>query len=296
MISNILLSCKKSDPIPTYSNSVNLIKPGDIIAVSTSGDSLILMDSNGGFKSILYALENPSDSIYGLNFKRDTKEIIFTINGAARVGAISVIDGTFRTLIHDVNLAGTLRGITQLLDGDILVIETSNVERFTSLGTRKTLVSGVTWPNTLGATAAPEQIETTANGEIIICGSANVNRFTSNAVRVGVAVVSSIAGTLAGNGCIEMSNGTIAVAFNGTTDTIKTVSSTMIQATSQSLYTDLGRLASPRWLSQTLNGNLLTVDSGFNEIVEITAAGSFVRTLGSGLIGVPNAVFSVPNY
>lgn len=291
-----LFGCKQDAPVPTTSSSSYLIKPGDILVVNTTSDSLLHFDSDGNYKGVLYDLDNVGESMYGIAWKSDTKEIIFTVNGAPRVGAISVVDGTYRNLITDTNLTGTLRGLTQLPGGDILVIETANVERFTTAGVRRTSVSGITWPNTFSGTAAPEQIHTTTNGEIILCGSANVNRFTQNAVRVGAAVVSAIAGTTAANGCIEMSNGSIAVAFSGTTDTIRTVGAGMTQASIATIYSDLAVLASPRWLTQTLNGNLLTVDSVFNQIVEITTSGTFVRTLGGSLLGTPNAVFSVPNY
>ena len=206
------------------------------------------------------------------------------------------MDGSYRTLILNVNLTGALRGLAQLPGGDILIAEANNVERFSSEGVRRTLVSGVTWPNTLGATAAPEQIHIAANGDIIVCGSANVNRFTQNAVRVGVAVVSAIAATTAATGCIEMSNGSIATAFSGTTDTYRSVASTMLQVSIATIYSDLAYLSTPRWLTQNLSGNLLSADSALNQIVEFTPTGSFVRTLGGSVVVAPNAVFSVPNY
>lgn len=291
-----LVGCKQDKATPTYSNQSYLIKPGDILVVNMTSDSLLHFDSNGVSKGVLYDVDNVGESLYGIAWKADTKEIIFTVNGSPRVGAISVVDGTYRNLITDTNLSGTLRGLTQLPGGDILVIETANVERFSSTGVRKTSVAGVTWPNTFGGTAAPEQIYTTANGELILCGSANVNRFTDKAVRVGAAVVSAIAGTTAATGCIEMRNGSIAVAFNGTTDTIRSVGAGMTQASIGTIYSDLAVLGSPRYLTQTLNGNLLTVDSVFNQIVEVTSSGAFVRTLGGSILGTPNAVFSVPNY
>lgn len=291
-----IASCKQQDSIPTTSSQGNLVRAGDIIVVNMTSDSLLHFDANGLYKGVLYDLDNIGESFYGLAWKADTKEIIFTINGSPRVGAVSVVDGTYRNLITDANLSGTLRGLTQLQNGDILVVETANVERFSTTGIRKTSVSGVTWPNTLGATAAPEQIHTAANGDIIVCGSANVNRFTANAVRVGAAVVSAIAGTTAATGCIEMSNGTIAVAFSGTTDTIRSVGAGMTQASIGTIYSDLGLLASPRWITQAANGNLLTVDSVFNHIVEITTDGTYVRTLGGSLLGTPNALLSVPSY
>lgn len=289
--------CKQEAPIPTYSNQSNLVKPGDIVVVNGTSRSLLLLDSNGGYKTVLYDLDNIAESIYGVSFKSDTKEIIFTVNGSARVGAVSVVDGTYRTLITDGNLTGLLKGLTQLSNGDILVAEVNNVERFTTNGVRRRNVSGVTWPNTLGGTSTTiEQLFATADGGFVVCssGSDNVKRYTAAAVIVGGAVVSGIAGTTDAIGCIELADGKIAMAFNGTTDTIRTVSGAMTGITT--LYSDLGVLAAPRTLSQTLNGNILVVDSVFNHIVEITTAGVFVRTLGGTILGTPNAVFSVPNY
>lgn len=291
------VGCKPGDPvIETRSSQAFLIKPGDIIVTSTASDSLIHLDSDGNFKSVLYTLPLSTDSIHSVAFKSDTKEIIFTINGTARVGALSVVDGTYRDFITNVNLTGALRGLAQLPGGDILIAEANNVERFSTEGIRRTLVSGIVWPNTLGATAAPEQIHIAANGDIIVCGSANVNRFTQNAVRVGAAVVSAIAATTTATGCIEMTNGLIASAFSGTTDTFRTVAATVLQATIATIYSDLAFLSTPRWLTQNLRGNLLSADSTFNWIVEFTPSGTFVRTLGASVVVAPNAVFSVPNY
>lgn len=289
--------CKNKVAIPTKSNQNYLVKPGDIIVVNGTSRSLLLFDSNGEYKAVLYDLDNIAESIYDVAFKKDTNEIIFTINGSARVGAVSVVNGTYRTLISDANLTGALKGLTQLSNGDILVAEISNIERFTTNGIRRTLVSGVVWPNTLGGTSTTiEQLSATVDGGFIVCssGSDNVKRYTENAVIVGGAVVSGIAGTTDAFGCIELADGNIAMAFSGTTDTIRTVSAGMTGIVS--IYTDLAVLASPRGLTQTLNGNILVVDSVYNQIVEITRTGTFVRTLGGSILGTPNAVFSVPNY
>ena len=293
----VFFGCKQEEAIPTKSNQTNLVKPGDIIVVNGTSRSLLLLDSNGGYKTVLYDLDNIAESIYDVAFKRDTNEIIFTVNGSARVGAVSVVDGKYRTLISDTNLTGALKGLTQLNNGDILVSEISNIERFTTNGVRRTNVSGVTWPNTLGGTSTTaEQLFATADGGFIVCssGSDNVKRYTQNAVIVGAAVVSGIVGTTDAFGCIELADGNIAMAFSGTTDTIRTVSAAMTGIAT--IYSDLAVLAAPRTLSQTLNGNILVVDSGYNQIVEITSTGTFVRTLGGSIIGTPNAVFSVPNY
>ena len=296
-ISLTISGCKQEDSIPTQSNQTYLVKPGDIVVVNGTSRSLLLFNSNGEYKSVLYDLENIAESIYAVAFKADTKEIIFTINGAARVGAVSVVDGTYRTLIADANLTGALKGLTQLNNGDILVAEVNNIERFTTNGVRRTNVSGVVWPNTLGGSSTTaEQVHATANGGFVVCssGSDNVKRYTENAVIVGAAVASGIAATTDAFGCIELADGRIAVAFSGTTDTIRTLSAAMTGIAT--LYSDLAVMASPRTLTQTLNGNILAVDSVYNQIVEITTSGTFVRTLGGSILGTPNAVFSVPNY
>jgi hypothetical protein len=292
-----LFSCKQEDAVQTYSSSTYLIKPGDIVVVNTTSRSLIHLDSDGNPKGVLYDIRNATDSIYDMAWKADTKEIIFTINGTPRVDAVSVVDGAVRTLISDSNLTGALKGLAQLTNGDIIVSEISNIERFSSVGVRRTLVNAVVWPNTLGGTSTTaEQLFPTADGGFITCssGSDTVKRYTNNAVIVGAAVASGIVGTTDTFGCIELASGRIAMAFNGTTDTISTLSASMTGLTT--LYSDLSLLGSVRTLTQNLNGNILAVDSVFNHIVEITTSGTFVRTLAGGLLGTPNAVFSVPNY
>jgi hypothetical protein len=291
----MITGCKSEDPVPTTSSQAFLIKPGDLIVVNSTSDSLLLLDSNGNFKTVLYDVDNIGESLYGIAFKSDTKEIIFTVNGATRVGAVSVVDGTYRNLISDTNLTATIRGVTQLVGGDILVAENNNVERFSTTGVRKVLVNAVVWPNTLGAMTNIEQLHATADGGFIACASTsdNLKRFTENVVQVGVTVAPGVGTDIFG--CVEMANGSIAMSYNiGATDSIRTASSLLAGVTS--IYADQAYLGSPRTLTIALNGNILTVDSIYNQIVEITPTGTFVRTLGGGILGTPNAVFSVPNY
>jgi hypothetical protein len=290
----MITGCKSEDPVPTTSSQAFLIKPGDLVVINSTSDSLLLLDSNGNFKTILYDVDNIGESLYGIAFKSDTKEIIFTVNGATRVGAVSVVDGTYRNFISDANLTATARGLTQLSGGDILVVEASNIERFSTNGVRKTLVNAVVWPNTLGAMNAIEQISATADGGFVACasGSDNIKRFTENAVQVGATVSTGGADAF---GCVEMANGNIAITYNiGTTDSIRTADSLL--GTVTSIFADQAYLGAPRTLTIALNGNILAVDSGFNQIVEITPTGTYVRTLGGGILGTPTAIFSVPNY
>ena len=291
--------CKQKAPTPTLSSQNNLIKPGDIIVTNGGSRSLILLDSDGVYKSVLYDFDN-SDTVYGINFKHDTKEIIFTINGAPRVGAISVVDGTYRNLISDINLSGVIKGLTQLNNGDILVAKTTSIERFTTNGVRLTSASPA-WPMLIGVPSV-EQISATKDGGFITCTSeviGKVKKFSKDSVLLAT-IVSGLVSTPNAMGCIELVDGKVAMAFSGTAvlgiyDQIMTVAGDL-SGDKAELYLDQGVLTLPKSLSQSLNGNILVADNGFNYILEITTTGSFVRTLGDSVISLPNAVFSVPNY
>ena len=287
--------CKQKTSIPTLTSQENLIKPGDLIVTNGGSRSLILLDSAGNYKRILYDFDN-LDYVYGISFKHDTKEIIFTINGAPRVGAISVIDGTYRNLISDINLTGVLKGLTQLNNGDILVAKATSIERFTSKGIRITSAIAPIWPITVGVSSV-EQLSATKDGGFISCSSVsdNVRKFSKDFVPMA-SIVSGIPLNTDAMGCIELTDGKIVMAFSGTgLDQIMSVAGDL-SGTNLELYLDQGVLTSPKSLSQSLNGNILVVDSGFNYILEITTTGLFVRTLGDSVLSAPNAVFSVPNY
>lgn len=291
--------CKQKESIPTKSIQTNLVIPGDIVVVN-SGRSLVVLDSDGNFKSVLYELDNITESIYGVAFKSDTKEIIFTINGSPRVGAVSVMDGAYRNFITDKNLTGLLKGLVQLKNGDILVAEASSIERFNTNGVRIVSLVPPVLP-IITSVATPiltvEQISPTNDGGFVVCssGSDSVLKFDKDSKVVTHPIVKGPALTLDAMGCIELVDGKIAMAFSGTSDQVMTIPSNMT-GTNKSLYIDAGQLATPKTLSLSLNGNLLVVDSGFNQIVEITTDGLFVRTLGGSVLGAPNAAFSVPNY
>ena len=287
--------CKQKASIPTLTSQDNLIKPGDLIVTNGGSRSLILLDSEGNYKKVLYDFDN-LDYVYGISFKSDTKEIIFTINGAPRVGAISVIDGAYRNLILDVTLTGVLKGLTQLNSGDILVAKATSIERFTSKGVRITSASAPVWPITVGVSSV-EQLSATKDGGFISCSSVsdNVRKFSKDFTPMAT-IVSGIPLNTDAMGCIELADGKVAMAFSGTAlDQIMTVEGDLSGANLQ-LYLDQGILTTPKNLSQSLNGNILVADSGFNYILEITTTGVFVRTLGDSVLSAPNAVFSVPNY
>lgn len=287
-----LSSCKVpfvlEDPKPTTSNFTMV--PGDIVVSNTGNDSLILLDSDGNFKDTLLDVVNGSETIYGIGWLESTNELIVTVDGSDRVMAISAFDGEVRTFITNANLAGTLRGITQLTGGDILIIESNNVERFTTNAVRVT--SG--WPIT-GIMTTPEQIDALSNGGFVACsrGTDEVRTYTSAGVQVN-STASGVGGTTDGYGCIEMTDGRIATVWVGTTDSVIIFNAALSSAVAT--YSDTSLLGNPRGIAQAKNGNLLIVDATLHHIVEIDTTATFVRTLGSSTLSTPQHIFVIPDY
>ncbi len=286
-------SCiKKEEVVRTYSYETNLIKPGDIIVSNGNSDSLILLDSSGEYKKTLYDVDNLSETISGIAYKSDTKEIIFTVTGAAfRVGAISIVDGTYRNFIINSSLTTPLRGVAVMTDGNILVTHAGLIQKFTSEGIRVT-VGG--WPKTLMGT--PQQIESLPNGGFLNCSDTTdlVRTYDSSGTQTGTSAASGIATTTDVFACIQLSDGRIANAWNGTTDTISLWNSDFSGRVN--LYSDTSILGNPRGMAQRANGNLLIADSTNNYLVEIDLDGNLVDRLGGSILNGPTSVFVMPSY
>jgi hypothetical protein len=285
-----LSSCEFSDPTATSSTDSYFMEEGDIVVTNTTNDSLHLLDSDGNFKAIIYDVENTTNVVYGVAWKSDTREVIFTVDGSDRVMAISALDGSERTFISSANLAGTLRGLTQLNDGSILVIESNNIERFTTDGVRAS--DGGTWPQNLGTT--PEQIFATADGGFGICfrGADEVRLFDNDGTQTEN-VASGIGGTTDSYGCTELDDGTIAASWSGTTDTLSIYTSDL--GTSLQTYSDTTLLANPRGVAQASNGNVLVADATYHQIYEIDPSdGSFVRVLAGSTLSTPVQMVVIP--
>jgi len=302
----MLTSCVSDDPVETVTNpsggtttptpapdpSTYSLQPGDLVVSSSSNDSLQLLDSDGNFKKLLYDVENTTNTIYGVGWKHDTNEVIFTVDGSDRIMAVSVVDASVRTLISSAFLNGSLRGVTQLTDGSILIVESNNIEKYTTDGVRNT--EGGNWPKNLGTT--PEQIFAKADGGFGICfrGSDELRLFDKDGTQTH-SVASGIAATTDGYGCTELADGTIAGGWLGTTDTIKVYNPTL--ASEVSTYSDTGILIAPRGIDQAANGNLLVLDSSYHQIYEIDpVTGSFVRIIGGATLSTPAQILVVPSY
>lgn len=287
----VLTSCKSSSdegdevaaPTPVCFES------GDILVANGGSDAIMSFSSTGAFKKIIYQLNTAAgEALYGMDYIESTGEVAVVVDGTDRVMAIDPETCAARILIADANLNGTLRGITQLSTGDLLVVETSNVERFSSTGVRITTGS---WPKALQTTGA--DIHALAAGGFVHCstGSDVVRTYDDAGTQVATRA-SGIAGTTDAMGCKELANGSIAAAWSGTTDSVVIYSSNL--ATAQYTYSNTAVLSTPGSLAQKNDGNILVADRVLNYLVEISPTGTYVGTIGGGYLNVPEFILVIP--
>ena len=265
-----------------------LASSGDIVVSNYYSDSVLLLDSDGFYKALIYNVANNAESLYGVEYNPTTNEAIIGVDGSDRVVGVSLTDSSVRNVITDANLSGTIRGIAQLISGDYLILESNNVERFTSSGFRNT----TGWPIAT-IQSNPGNIFPLANGGFGVCSYGTDVIRTYDAAGTQVATASSgIAGTTNAYGCIEMSNGNIAVTWNGTTDTVQILSSDL--STVNSSFSNTAVLPSPYGIAQDNDGNLLVTDITYHHIVVLDSSGTLVNVKGNSVLSYPRDLFVVP--
>ena len=261
---------------------------GDILVSNSGSDAVVALKSDGSFRGIVYNVINTSETVYGVNFSASTGELLVGVDGTDRVMAISQADCSSRIAVADANLTGTIRGVTELINGDILVAETSNVERFRSNGTRVTTGG---WPRALQTGA--NGLSAIAAGGFVHCSSTLDVVRTYDDAGVQVATRSSgIVATTDAMDCLKLSDGSVAIAWSGTTDTVSIVSADL--STQSASYSDVAILANPGGLAELANGNLIVADRLNHYLVEITRTGTFVGTLGDGVLNTPEFIAVAP--
>ena len=264
------------------------LESGDLLVSNNTGDSLVHLDPNGNFKTVVYDVINNSETIYGVGWSNSESKVIFNVDGADRIMGIDPATGSVSTVLSDANFSGTLRGLTQLASGgDYLLIESNNIERYNPFGFRVT--SG--WPQSLQTT--PQQISPHSGGGFVLCssGSDKVSIYDSSGSETATRT-SGIPSTTDATGCLEMSNGNIAVSWAGTTDTIGVYSSDL--TTVVATYSNTVILPLPYGITQRSDGNLLIVDSTYHHIVELSETLQFVRIIGDGVLSTPRQIYAMP--
>ncbi len=262
-----------------------------IVVASTLNQAVSLLDPNGNFlREVLVLDGTTTDAPAGIGVF-DSENILVSVEGVDRVMKANLTAGpsSASNLILSSQLSGTLANVTRLESGDILVVETSNVERFTSVGTRVTTGS---WPKALQTTGSG--IEKIAGGGFVHCstGTDVVRTYTDAGVQIATAA-SGIGGTTDVRDCAGDNSGKIAAAFNGTTDTIRIYSDSTL-ATTVCSFSDTSLLADPRALDFRPNGNLLIADGTSNVLIEIDGSCGFVRQISSAALATPVGLKVMP--
>lgn len=299
------ISCaKKPGDDALADSSTNIFSSGDIVVSNSGSRTLLLFDATGKFKRVISSLSNTAGEIYtGVVLNKTTGQLIVAVDGAAdRLLAISN-SGVETTYFTDAQFTGTIRGLTQLASGDLLIVETSNVERISSAETpirRSPAYGGQTWPKALQTTATG--INALPNGGFVHCstGSDVVRTYIDNPVGIAhvATAASGIAATTDVTDCRTDSANAVYAVFSGTTDTVRKYSTDL--STTAWSFSDLGILSTPSGMAVRADGRVLVLDTGFNHVVQISADGSSGAVMQGGLVDIddllnnPQFIYVIP--
>lgn len=265
--------------------------------VSFNADSVVIFDSAGNLKRVLYQVPTAIDTIGGIAWNGATNEILLSIDGTPdRIEAVSVLTGISRSFYNNTTLfTGTPLGIAYLpISGDVIASEGATIERFTSSGIRE--VHGAIWPTNVHANAS--QIIPLANGNWLSCSSSAGVRITPDSITAlgAIATATGPTGATISFGCAELSNGTIVVAWNGAAaDHVYTYApdlsgGTAIVNNNQSLLSD------PRGVAIGENDEIYIADGTRNVIVQLDASGNVIREFGNSILNSPRHLLVIPSF
>ncbi|MES2529235.1 MAG: hypothetical protein V4598_19265 [Bdellovibrionota bacterium] len=298
----LLLTSCLMDEKPKETNSQLLVSRGDIVAVSFNTDSLVAFNANGTLKSVLYTLPNTADSIGGIGWLDSTNEILIAVDGAPdRIDAISIVTGTARNFyLNTTNFTGTMLGIAQLKGAstDVIATEGTTLERFNSSGIRRT--NGANWPLTIAAPHTNhQQIIGLSTGNWLSCsGTATATtRITTAAFTTAPTLVSTVtapAGTTLAQGCNELSDGRVIVAWAGAATDIITLYSSTLTGGVNIVNNIQSTFADPRNVAIGEYDEIYIPDATRNMIVQIDTAGTVVREFGNSVLNSPRGLLVVP--
>ena len=250
-----------------------------------------MLDPNGEYvKDLLVLDKSGTETPYGLALL-DSEHLLITIEGSDRVVKVNLNSGysSVQSVIADGNLSGTMRGIARLTGGDLVISELSNVERYSTSGSRITVGA---WPKALQTTGT--NIAPISSGGFIHCstGTDVIRAYDDSGTQTATAA-SGIGGTTDVTGCSVGPGSKVAAAFNGTTDTIRVYSSAALSSTVFS-YSNTTLLGNPQAVGFRPNGNVLAVDGTYNYLIEITSDGSYLKTIVSSAIAGPVNMLVLP--
>ncbi|PIT98745.1 MAG: hypothetical protein COT74_13700 [Bdellovibrionales bacterium CG10_big_fil_rev_8_21_14_0_10_45_34] len=268
--------------------TVDCMASGDIVVSNSGSDTVVVLNPDGTYKGVAYNLVNGVEAPYGLVWIPETKELVVAVDGVDRLQVVDGTDCTNLPFVQNPNLNGNLRGLTRLTSGDFLVVESNAIERFSSSGFR---VTNGGWPKNLQTTGTA--LDARSDGGFILCSTGGdvVRTYSSDGTQTGTRS-SGIAGTTDAAACKVLADGSILVAWSGTTDTVAKYSSDL--STLIWSYSDIGILAAPGGLAERADGRILVIDRIHNYVIELTSEGAFSNAIADTILSTPEFLIVIP--
>jgi hypothetical protein len=271
----------EEQPDPDY------LVSGDVLVASQASGQVLVFGADGLYKKVAYTVSVPTDRIVGLAWNATHSAAMVLVDGNDRIDAIAKTDGAVATVLQTAELAGNLRGLTQVASGDVLILETSIVERFRPDGSRLAF----NWPKSLQST--PRSIAPLADGGFVLCSSGSkVVRTYNDDGSLRASASSGVTGTQDAYGCAQLSDGRIVTAWSGMQDTVQIRSADLMQNLAE--YRDPIGLSSPSCLHILEDDSILVCDRLTNSLVELGPTGAYRRTWTDAGLGTPVAIVGVP--
>ncbi len=255
-----------------------------------------LFDANGIYKGTLLDLDTTTGQApYGLTINYLTNELLVAVASTTirLIKAVHLTTFVERDFSASPALNNTLKGLAMLTNGDLLVVISggNRVEKLSGL--TGTQITAGAWPKALQTLGSG--ISAGSAGTFIHCSTTTdvVRTYDAAGTQTGT-VATGIVGTTDVMDCQKDSAGNIYGSYNGTTDTIRKMTSGL--ATTWS-YSNTVLLSNPGGIAVRANGNVLALDQTHNYIVEIQADGSSGTILGGdsdNMLNSPQFILVVP--
>ena len=261
-----------------------------ILIASQLNQSVTLLKPDGSFlREIAIFDGTTADTPFGIGIL-DDENIAISVDGVDRIAKANLSSGSKTDFIFNANLTGTMGNLTRLINGDILVIETNNVERFTSSGTR---IATGGWP--LALQTGGSGIEKISAGGFVLCSTTadRIRTYTDAGVGISALTASGIGATTDASDCATAVDGRIAVLWNGTTDTVRIFTDQTLSVVDCN-FVNSALLPNPLEIDFRPNGNALIADGTNNIIVEIDSDCNFVDHFSSLAVATPTGMKILP--
>lgn len=246
----------------------------ELIGVSYTDDDLSSYSFQTGVQKTITSLNRTSDTAKGSVWLKDTFELAVALDGKDRIIAIDPVDGGTRDLIVSGSLNGVIRSMTQLDDGDLLIIESDNVERFSVDGLRRT----TGWPLSV---PSGTQVRALQNGGFVICAGGATDQVRIYDTDGNLQYSDSGLGSHDARGCEELSDGRIVVSWAGASDQVWIYNSDLTNGTVLVDNADISLMPAPNSIAIDADDNIYVADTSYNHILKFSSSGTFIETFGS---------------